>query len=81
MVYANTLPYERIAKGVNTDADIVRYIELFLTLEFLRLWHIDYNGEYRTPLDTLQQSDSVNDNQHYLDLLERLNGVLKKCLI
>lgn len=65
-------------KGVNTDADIVRYIELFLALEFLRLWHIDYNGEYRTPLDTLQQCDSVNDNQRYLDLLERLKWCVEE---
>lgn len=65
-------------KGVNTDADIVRYIELFLALEFLRLWHIDYNGEYRTPLDILQQRDSVNDNQHYLDLLERLKWCVEE---
>lgn len=67
-----------LQKGVNTDADIVRYIELFLALEFLRLWHIDYNGEYRTPLDTLQQCDSVNDNQRYLDLLERLKWCVEE---
>lgn len=65
-------------KGVNTDADIVRYVELFLAFEFLRLWHIDYNGEYRTPLDTLQHRDSVNDNQHYLDLLERLKWCVEE---
>ena len=58
--------------GVNTDADIVRYIEMFIAIEFLRLWHIDYNGEYHEPLGMLVEGKDMEENQRYLDLLERL---------
>lgn len=61
-----------IQNGVNTDESIVRYIEMFIAIEFLRLWHIDYNGEYRDPLGKLVVSEKMEDNQHSLDLLERL---------
>lgn len=59
-------------KGVNTDADIVRYIEQFIAIEFLRLWHIDYNGEYSDPKGMLQAGKNAEDNEKYLNLLERL---------
>lgn len=58
--------------GVNCDADIVRYIDLFLAIEYLRLWHIDYNGEYSEPLGFLQVKQNVEENQEYLEWLQRL---------
>lgn len=61
-----------VQNGVNADADIVRYIEMFIALEFLRLWHIDYNGEYQEPLGMLVEGKDNEDNQRYLNLLERL---------
>lgn len=59
-------------KGINTDADIVRYIEMFIAIELLRLWKIDYNCEYHDPLGKLSEREDAEDNQHYLALLECL---------
>ena len=58
--------------GVNGDADIVRYIDLFLAIEYLRLWHVDYNGEYSEPLELLKVKQDVEKNQEYLEWLQRL---------
>lgn len=58
--------------GVGTDANIVRYIEMFVAVEFLRLWHIDYSSEYGEPLEMLTVFEKVEENQHCLELLERL---------
>lgn len=43
-----------VQRGVDTDANIVRYVEMFVVIGFFRLWHIDYNGEYRDPLGKLE---------------------------
>lgn len=61
-----------IINGVNGDADIVRYVDLFIAIEFLRLWHIDYNGEYSEPLASIEVKEEVEKNQNYLEWFERL---------
>lgn len=58
--------------GVNTDADIIRYVELFIGLEFLRLWHIDKCLGSGEPLAPIPIATDVDSNQRILDLLERL---------
>ena len=58
--------------GVNTDADIIRYVELFIGLEFLRLWHIDKCLGSGEPLAPIPIATDVDNNQRCLDLLERL---------
>lgn len=61
-----------VQNGVDTDADIVRYVEMFIAVEYLRLWHINYNGEYREPLGMLTEGNDAEENEKYLDLLECL---------
>lgn len=61
-----------VQNGVNTEAVIVYNIELFLAIELLRLWHIDYNAGLGKPLDTLQVGVNAEDNEKYITLLERM---------
>lgn len=61
-----------IVNDVNGDADIVRYVDMFIAIEFLRLWHIEYNGEYTNPLQPLQVMEKVEQNQDYLEWIEGL---------
>ena len=61
-----------VQNGVNTEVVIVYNIELFLAIEVLRLWHIDYNAEFAEPLDALQVSMNAEENESYIALLERL---------
>lgn len=61
-----------IVNDVNGDADIVRYVDMFIAIEFLRLWNIEYNGEYSDPLQPLQVMEKVEQNQDYLTWIEGL---------
>ena len=61
-----------IVNDVNGDVDIVRYVDMFIAIEFLRLWHIEYNGEYTNPLQPLQVMEKVEQNQDYLEWIEGL---------
>lgn len=61
-----------VQNGVNTDAVIVYYIELFLAIELLRLWHIDYNVGLGKSIDALPVSTTAEENEKNISLLERL---------
>ena len=73
-----------IHEGVNADAEILRYVELFIAIEFLRLVYINKSLGSGEPLAPLPLADDVETNQRNLNLLERLqcrvNEVFDKSL-
>ncbi len=65
-------PLKGVNAGVNSDSRIYFYIRQVLALLFIRLWHMDYNVEYKEPREIIVPSNSLYENKEQQQLFENI---------